>query len=41
MDVDSHQMVNRPIFAEGLTWDKSVSVPAKGAVAVDFQISAK
>jgi len=41
MDVDSHQMVNRPIFADGMTWDKSVTVPAKGNVTVDFQISQK
>ena len=41
MDVDAHQMVTRPIFADGLTWDKSVTVPAKGNVSVDFQISEK
>jgi hypothetical protein len=41
MDVDSHQMVTRPIFAEGLTWDKSVTVPAKGNVSVDFQLAEK
>jgi hypothetical protein len=41
MDVDSHQMVTRPIFADGLTWDKSVTVPAKGNVSVQFEISEK
>jgi hypothetical protein len=41
MDVDAHQMVNRPIFADALTWDKSVTVPAKGNATVDFQLSEK
>jgi len=41
MDVDSHQMVNRPIFTDPVTWDKQVTVPAKGAVAVDFTINSK
>jgi hypothetical protein len=41
MDVDSHQMVNRPIFTDPVTWDQKVSVPAKGTAKVNFTISAK
>jgi Carboxypeptidase regulatory-like domain len=41
MDVDSHQMVNRPIFTDPLTWDQKVTVPAKGTAKVDFTISEK
>jgi len=41
IDVDSHQTVNRPIFADPLTWDQKVTVAASGTVKVDFQISEK
>ncbi len=41
MDVDTHQMVNRPIFAEPLTWEKKVTVAAGGTAKVDFQVSDK
>ena len=41
MDVDSHQMVNRPIFADPLTWEKKVTVAASGTTKVDFQVSEK
>lgn len=41
MDVDSHQMVNRPIFTDPLTWDQKVTVAAKGTATVDFTISEK
>jgi hypothetical protein len=41
VDVDSHQTVNRPIFAESLTWDQKVTVAAGGTAKVDFQISEK
>jgi hypothetical protein len=39
MDVDTHQMVNRPIFTEPKTWDKTVTVSSGGTAKVDFQIS--
>jgi hypothetical protein len=39
MDVDSHQMVNRPIFTEPKTWDKKVTVSSGGTAKVDFQMS--
>jgi hypothetical protein len=41
MDVDSHQMVNRPIFTDPETWDQNVTVPAKGTATVHFTLSAK
>ncbi|MGA8222702.1 MAG: carboxypeptidase-like regulatory domain-containing protein [Candidatus Acidiferrales bacterium] len=39
MDVDSHQMVNRPIFSDPVTWDQKVTVPAKGTAKVNFTIT--
>lgn len=41
MDVDSHQMVSRPIFAEPLTWDQKVTVAPKATAKVDFTLSEK
>jgi hypothetical protein len=41
IDVDSHQTVTRPLFADPLTWDQSVTVAAGGTAKVDFQISEK
>ena len=41
MDVDSHQQVTRPLFADPLTWDEKVTVSAGAAAKVDFQISEK
>jgi hypothetical protein len=41
IDVDSHQEVRRPIFAEPKTWDEKVIVPAKGTAKVNFELSDK
>jgi hypothetical protein len=41
VDVDSHQTVNRPIFADAYTWDQKVTVASGGTAKVDFQISEK
>jgi hypothetical protein len=41
MDVDSHQQVTRPLFADPLTWDEKVTVAAGATAKADFQISEK
>ena len=39
IDVDSRQEVRRPVFSEPRTWDAKVSVPAKGTVQSNFELS--
>ena len=41
VDVDSHQQVTRPLFADPLTWDEKVTVAAGATARADFQISEK
>jgi len=41
IDVDTHQTVTRPIFADPLTWNQSVDVAAGGTARVEFKISEK
>lgn len=39
MDVDAHQEVRRPIFADPRTWNAKVTVSPKGTAKVDFTLS--
>ena len=41
IDVDSHQEVRRPIFADPKTWDLKVAVPENGTAKVNFELSDK
>jgi len=41
IDVDTHQTVTRPVFAESLTWDQTVTVSPGATAKVEFQISEK
>jgi hypothetical protein len=41
IDVDSHQEVRRPIFAEPKTWDANVTMPPNGTASVNFTLSEK
>ena len=40
-DVLTEKRVERPIFSEPRTWEKSVSLEPNGAVEVNFAISEK